>query len=275
MIRARSLPAGWYPTTESGIRRQCQTWDALLGPVRTRYAAVIVPHAGWSYSGSLAYRAIRALAEDVRTIVVIGGHLRKRDPILITAESGFETPLGTLEADLELADLLRSRADLVDDFAPGNSVEVQLPLVHHLFPDARVLALRCPPGPVSRDFGRIVAECAAELDRNVCVVGSTDLTHYGPAYRFTPVGIGSGANRWAREENDGPIIEAMLGMDAERAIRIGEERRAACSAGAVAATIAYASSRGSSAGELLGYAQSSDRTPGPSFVGYAAVGYSA
>ncbi len=275
MIRARSLSAGWYPATELETRRQFHAWETSLDPVAERFVAVIVPHAGWSYSGALAYRAMRALSEDVATIVVVGGHLQRADPILISAESGFETPMGTLETDQELAGLLRARLPVVDDLAPGNSVEVQLPMAHHLYPDVRVVALRCPPRPVSQDLGRTIAACAAELDRRICVIGSTDLTHYGPAYRFTPVGTGSGANHWVRAENDMPIIEAMLRMDPDQTIRLAEERRAACSAGAAAAAFAYAASRSSSRGVLLEYAQSSDVSPDLSFVGYAAIGYPA
>ena len=273
MTRSRSLSAGWYPTSPTEVLARLHDWEAALEPVARRFDAVVVPHAGWSYSGALAYRAIRALSDDVRTIVVIGGHLHSADPLLICAESGFQTPMGTLKTDLELADLLRSRLDVADDLSPGNSVEVQLPMIHCLFPNARVLVMRCPPAPVSRDVGLAIAGCTTEIDRRICVVGSTDLTHYGPAYRFTPVGTGSGANRWARDENDMPIIEAMLGMDADRTIRLADERRAACSAGAAAAAIAFASYRGCPEGVLLEYAQSCDITPDQSFVGYAAVGY--
>jgi hypothetical protein len=54
-----------------------------------------------------------------------------------------------------------------------------------------------PPTANSHQVGRAVAEAAAELGRRVAFLGSTDLTHYGPRYHFTPLGVGLEGIRWA------------------------------------------------------------------------------
>ncbi len=272
-IRRRSLPEGWYPSTASGVRARCEAWESSLPTVSQRYSSVIVPHAGWAFSGRLAYRAIRAMPQTTETVVVVGGHLRSSDPVVVAPETGFETPFGHLEADLELISSLNERFDVREDHAADNTVEVQLPLVHHLSPSARVVALRCPPAPCAGEVGRFIAGYAAERGQVVFVVGSTDLTHYGPAYGFVTEQAGSDPSQWVREENDRPIVDAMVRLDAPRVIRLAVERHAACSSGAAAAAIGFAARVGSPRGELIEYAQSCDVRPDSSFVGYAAIGY--
>ena len=275
MTRLRSLPEGWYPSTAAGVRERCRDWERSLPPVESRFRAVVVPHAGWVFSGELAYRAIRALEQDAHTVVVAGGHLRPDDPVMLAPEPAYETPLGPLEADTGLAESIKRRLEVQDDRLPDNTVEVQLPIVRHLFPSARALYLRCPPGPQAIVLGRVVAELAIEHGETICLVGSTDLTHYGPAYGYVPAGVGPDAVRWVRDQNDRPIVDAMVGMDARETIRLGVEKRAACSSGAAAAAIAFARYLGATEGVLLEYATSYDVRPDRSFVGYAAVGYAA
>lgn len=213
------------------------------------------------------------MRRDVETVVVCGGHLRPNDAVQIAPEDGYATPSGDLPADLELAEALREAIATETDRARDNTVEVQLPLIAHLFPGARALYLRCPPSGLARSVGEMVARYASATGRRVCVVGSTDLTHYGPAYRFTPVGRGPRAADWVREENDRHIVDAMAEMDAQRTIALGLETGAACSAGAAAAAIAFAGEQGVVRGTVIEYAQSRDLRPDDSFVGYVAVGY--
>ncbi|MFW5716751.1 MAG: AmmeMemoRadiSam system protein B [Spirochaetota bacterium] len=273
MTRTRTLQGGWYPDSAHGVRRQCESWEAGLGPAVRRFRSVVVPHAGWVFSGRIAYETLRRLQPDLETIVVVGGHLRPDDPLHLAPEDRYETPLGELEADDELADLLSSTFAAVPDRRPDNTVEVQLPLVHYLYPGARALYLRCPPSETALATGRAVAEFAARSGRRIGVVGSTDLTHYGPAYDFAPRGLGEEAVRWVRRENDRAIVDAMLALDAETTIRRALDDRSACSSGAAAASITYALRTGCEASELVEYGQSYDVRPDASFVGYAGIGF--
>lgn len=274
MVRHRTLPPGWYPETADGVREQCATWKRGAPPVPTDCVAAVVPHAGWAFSGRIAYLALRGLRRDVETVVVAGGHLRPGDSVRIAPEDAYETPLGALEADEELGDEIRSSVAAGDDTRPDNTVEVQLPLVAALFPDARALYLRCPPSDLAQATGSAIAAYADRTGRTVCVVGSTDLTHYGPAYGFTPVGVGPEAVEWARSVNDHAIVAAMASLDAGRTVELGNEQAAACSSGAAAAAIAFARATGVTHGTVVEYGQSYDVRPDSSFVGYAGICYS-
>jgi len=273
------LPPGWYPEDPEGLRGLVAEWSQARRP-KTGAVAAIAPHAGWTYSGAIACLGIRSLGE-AETVAVIGGHLPGSSPPLAAAEDAFETPLGLVEADAELraalSDSLSARKPrgpaLAWDDRPDNTVEVQLPLVKALFPDARILWLRAPNGRAALALGEALAEAASRLGRKLACIGSTDLTHYGPAYGFSPAGRGEAAERWVRESNDKDFLRAVLAMDASSVVDRGEADRSACSSGAAAAAIAFALGSGAVRAELLGYATSLDVRRDESFVGYASVGF--
>lgn len=282
-MRRRALAEGWYPGTRGEIEEWLAVWDKKAGgPVPATAGkgalAAVAPHAGWYFSGELAWRAVASL-RAAETVVVVGGHLPGTSPFLLAPEESFETPLGILAVDPELRRALMARlaargaGKAAEDRAGDNTVEIQLPLVAARFPRARLLWLRAPNGPAALLLGAALAEAAAELGRAIVVLGSTDLTHYGPAYGFEPKGRGIAAERWVKEENDRAFLEALLAQDAEKALALGEATGAACSAGAAAAALAFALAAGAGGARLLGYATSLERRRDPSFVGYGALAF--
>lgn len=274
MVRSRTLPPGWYPGRAEAVRRQLESWQDAQ-PAERRFEAVVAPHAGWDFSGELAFRVLQRLVPEPAVVVVVGGHLRPGDRVHVAPEEGFETPLGAIDADEELRALLRSRLDVSDDRAPDNTVEVQLPMVKYLFPAARGAYLRSPPSTEAVRLGEVLAEYAADTGRRVAVVGSTDLTHYGPNFGFTPKGLGADSRRWVREENDRGFLDATLALDPQAAIEHALSNRSACSPGAAATAMSFARARGATEGILVGYATSYDRHHDVSFVGYGGVGFAA
>ena len=271
-VRRRCLPAGWYPGTARGVR---EAVNAMAAPTPTRRDAVagVAPHAGWQFSGALASAVFASLSGDLDTIVIIGGHLAPSDGILCAFEEEYETPLGNAPADLELAARLKERVAVAEDRWADNTVEVQLPFARHFFPAARLLGMRAPPSPAAGELGRAIAEAAAECGKRVAVVGSTDLTHYGPNYGFDPAGSGAKAVQWVTGVNDRRFIDSLLAMDEAGVRERGVGERSACSAGGAVAAMAFARAAGATRGELLDYRTSRDVHASESFVGYAAVVY--
>ncbi len=275
-VRKRSLSPGWYPEDVPGIERWFEEWKEKSSFVNSRgVVAGIVPHAGWYFSGDLAFLVFRSLDIAVDTVVVVGGHLPADAPIVVASEEAYDTPLGQIEADTELRRAIIREMPCQDDRGTDNTVEVQLPLLRGLLPASRALAVRVPAGQAAVKFGRAIAEAAERINRKVAVIGSTDLTHYGPQYRFSPAGIGDGALRWVKEVNDAEMIRFFVDMDAPGALVYAREHRAACSVGAAATAITFGLAKGAGKGELLMYRTSRERGPASSFVGYAAISYSA
>jgi AmmeMemoRadiSam system protein B len=267
----RGLPGGWYPETATGIDELLAAWEAESeSPPRTALAAV-APHAGWAFSGRLAALSLRSLA-PAETVAVIGGHLPPGYPILMATEDGFETPLGPVFRDLEFSSRLGEAVRLEPDKVPDNTVEIQLPLVKAIFPQARVLWLRAPADAQATELGLALARVASELGREVVCLGSTDLTHYGPDYGFEPAGGGEKAAAWVREVSDQAFIDALLELDATAALARGNEG-SACSSGGAVAALSFAKARGAVKARLLAHTTSLEVRKAASFVGYASVAF--
>lgn len=274
-IRPRVLPSGWYPRSAEETRRTIEGYLAHDPAPRGRALAGVAPHAGWTFSGRIALRVLLAFQKPVETVVVVGGHLPPSAGLLAAPEEGYETPLGILEADLELLERISGAlpAPFREDSSPDNTVEVQLPFIKYLFPGSRALALRAAPSPAAGELGRAIRQGADSLGRSVAVLGSTDLTHYGSNYGFSPAGRGERAVEWVKKVNDRKFIESLLELNGPAALRHAGEDQSACSAGGAVAALTFAKSSGVEKGELVEYLTSYDLLPAESFVGYAGVIY--
>jgi AmmeMemoRadiSam system protein B len=242
----------------------------------------IVPHAGWVFSGPTAAEVFRAVAASgaPETFVLLGADHRgvAWKPTLYPSGS-WATPLGDVPVDEELAQILLKAvgSDLsasAEAHAGEHSLEVQVPFIRHLFPQSRILPITVPPDGGAHLFGARLAEVLKECPRRVVVLGSSDLTHYGPNYGFTPKGLGENALAWVKGTNDRRIIDLALQMTADRIVEQSECDRSACGAGAMAATVAYCRGRDATRGVLLRYTTSHDVMPErrmTSFVGYGAI----
>ncbi len=225
----------------------------------------LVPHAGWVYSGAVAARVFCALAGATRpqTMVCFGGVHRSRGrEAAMFADGRWDTPLGPLMIDARLAERVLGQTNLIidDPYAHEleHSIEVQLPFVSRLFPDVKFLPIMVPPGPRAAEVGEAVGRTILAYDYDAIVVGSTDLTHYGPHYGFVPHGVGTAGNAWAKQENDRRFIEMVCALRSTEVVKEASQHKNACSAGAVAATLAAAAKLGATRGLLLQHTTSSE-----------------
>ena len=281
-LREPCLPQGWYPRERAKLEEFLKPFAAES--LSTDAPAVIAPHAGWYYSGVPAAMAISCLDRKAETVALIGGHLPPGMSVLVAEEDGVKTPLGAINIDKQLREEFKKR--LASEMNPArpdryqdNTVEVLLPMVHYFFPKAQLLWLRFPAELSSHRAGKLLAESAAKLGRRCVVIGSTDLTHYGDNYGFSPKGRGKPALDWMKNVNDAAFIAAVLEGDASRVLKHAEQDFAACSAGAALGALGFVAGKAASLGKmnarLLDYRSSADlgdEIP-PSFVGYAAIGF--
>jgi AmmeMemoRadiSam system protein B len=136
---------------------------------------------------------------------------------------------------------------------------VEVPLVEH-----------------AADIGSAVAKAVNAAGLTAVYLASSDLTHYGPAYRFAPVGIGQRAMEWAKD-NDRRLLDHMLAMQVETIVPVVEAHANACGGGAIAAMMAACRESGATRAALLKHASSyetlAEVAPQPpvSSVGYASI----
>jgi len=246
--------------------------------------AGIVPHAGWTFSGQVAalvFAAIRQAHEKVNTFVIFGaahGYFGQQ-PALYEA-GRWITPLGEVTIDEELAEqVLAEQAAVSDTQAHGSehSIEVQVPFIQYLFAGAKILPIVVPPAEQAIALGEAVGDIINKAEKKIICIGSTDLTHYGPRYGFTPMGTEQNALQWASKVNDKKFIDLALKLEAESLLTSAAENSNACGPGAAAAAVAAAKKLGKTKGLLLAHTNSNEvmlRNMGTSSadsVGYAAI----
>lgn len=227
---------------------------------------LICPHAGYMYSGAVAASGYFELALDgaLDTVVVLGpNHTGYGSALALMREGAWQTPLGNVEVDTELADAIRSETSVVDvdDLAHRfeHSIEVQLPFLQYLYGSRFKLV---PISFLMQDYdsavevGRALAEA---LDtHNVVVIASSDLTHYEPAE--------------LAEKKDKAALDAVVALDAKRFYGTVEAQNiTACGYAPITALITYANAV-CAKGKLLNYRNSGDVSGNySSVVGYASV----
>ena len=273
--RGMDFAGSWYPRGPEACLRKIESYltEGDESVASTRIG--IVPHAGWVYSGRLAGRMFQCLTDDpgVELVVLLGGHLGRGDPIVAMVEGEWETPFGSFQIHEGFTAELERFGSVVWEregrYTPDNSTELQLPFAKHRFPAARLLPMRVPPGDVAIDLGRCLAGYLERSGLNAVVIASTDLTHYGPNYGFTPKGRGPSALAWVRAENDAAFIRAVESGQSPAILDAMHRQHAACSAGSVVAANEIALSRGQRF-RTLAYATSAEVAgeSAENFVGY-------
>ncbi|MGH8187679.1 MAG: AmmeMemoRadiSam system protein B [Steroidobacteraceae bacterium] len=159
------------------LRRAASATSAAAPP-----KALIVPHAGYVYSGSIAaaaYARVAARRTAIRRIVLIGpSHRVYLRGMAVPGAQTFRTPLGSVPIDADLKAALLRRDDVTEADAPHaleHSLEVQLPFLQLLFDDFTLLPLVL--GSASpQQVGSALEQ--AWGDEATLVLVSSDLSHY-------------------------------------------------------------------------------------------------
>jgi AmmeMemoRadiSam system protein B len=247
--------------------------------------AGIVPHAGWTFSGSLAamvFSAIKQRHSKVDTFIIFGAaHGYYGSSPAVYDKGSWLTPLGEVAVDEELADIvLKTGAAVSDTLAhqDEHSIEVQVPFIQHLFADAKILPILTPPNEQAISLGEAVGDIITRnTQKKIVCIGSTDLTHYGPRYGFTPKGTGANALQWASKVNDKKFIDFAVKLQPQEMLASAAENLNACGPGAAAAVVSAAIKLGRTKGILLAHTDSGKvmlekmGTPSADAVGYAAI----
>ena len=283
IIREPVVAGQFYPAGADRCRKELLQLLEQKSPAfepHKRLIGGLVPHAGWSCSGAVAAKVFRVLATATSPdIVVLFGtaHRHSGERAAMFSTGRWETPLGPIEIDNRLTERILGHTNLIADdpyaHEGEHSLEVQMPFVKHVFPDARVVPIVVPPVETADEVGEAVARTLKVYKYDALVIGTTDLTHYGPSYGFTPRGIGAKGNAWAKVENDRRFIDLVCSLRGKEVVPEAANRKNACGSGAVAATLGAVVAFGATEGTLLDHTTSAEVLPGEQSdsVGYAAI----
>jgi AmmeMemoRadiSam system protein B len=239
--------------------------DLAAGP--KKIVGIIVPHAGYMYSGPVAAHCYAQVASDGApdSVVILGpNHTGLGSGVSIVTKGGWRTPLGVASVDTNLAEQIRSSSSIIDEDETAHisehSIEVQLPFFQYLYGERFSFVPICmmmQDLQTSQDIARSIESCSR--GKHVVVVASSDFTHYEPQ----PVAA----------RKDKIAIDAIIDLDSRKLNELGESGRVTmCGYGPITALIEIAKRENDVHAELLAYHTSGDITNDTnSVVGYSAI----
>ena len=268
-VRPPIVAGAFYPSEPDQLRKQISNF---LGDGRsikqnslTSAMGLVVPHAGYVYSGSVAGAGYMEVASRGRpeVIVILGASHSGIDPwFSLSPHTAWATPLGQSPIDEQIVSHLVSSGfrQAEAPFAQEHSIEVQLPFIQHLWGLGIAIVPICiSPAPPSETQEAARALTMALGERKGLIVASSDFTHY--------------ESHDVARSLDARALDRILALDVPGFHSLcRDERLTICGAGAIEVLMMVASSSRLTATRTVSYATSGDVTGDlSSVVGYASV----
>jgi AmmeMemoRadiSam system protein B/AmmeMemoRadiSam system protein A len=275
-VRKAAVAGAFYPEDKAVLERHVDTFLSEANPPKIKESifAIMVPHAGYVYSGPVAAYAYKELeGRDIKTVILIGNsHRHFFDNIAVYAKGAFETPLGLVPVDETLAAKLLAAdpaiADRPDVHENDHVLEVQLPFLQRVLKDFKIVPILFSGD--SLELARKLADVLAPLlNDQTLIIASTDMSHYPP---YTDAVAAD------RKTLDAILTGKMKNLDASLQTLASEHIQQAetflCSPSGVRVAMLIAEGSGDLPPVLLRYANSGDTSGDKSrVVGYGAVAF--
>lgn len=274
MVRLPAVAGAFYPAEKSDLIEQISSFLKKAEPIEIeKYLRIlIVPHAGYDYSGQVAAWGFKQLENQGFSKVILLGssHQVFFKEAAVYNQGRWQTPLGEVEIDEELANTLINQSELIKEnlvaHEQEHSLEVELPFLQQVLGDFKMVAILLGQGgeKVLQDLTEAIAN---NLDEKTLLVISSDLSHY-PPYEV--------ANKVDKE-----TIDSILSGEVDKFAQVIERNlnqpgvdTCACGAEAIKVGMLVAKKLGIEEIKLINYANSGDISGDQSrVVGYASVGF--
>ncbi|MBD3182601.1 AmmeMemoRadiSam system protein B [Candidatus Poribacteria bacterium] len=245
----------FYPGSPDELKSMIQKFmeNTHKIPVDEKPIGLIVPHAGYVYSGQIAataYKQIEGMNFD--TVIMLGvSHRSGINGASVYKSGTYETPLGSVEIDRDLASIMMDKSDMFTfqpkAHAAEHSLEVQVPFLQSVIKNFKILPILM--GYWSEVVCSHVSESIIDSigEKNILIVASTDMSHYYPY---------DTARRM-----DNVALSSIKNMDTRKLMAdLGAKRCELCGAAPVITTLMTAKKMGAEKLEILQYANSGDVT---------------
>ena len=277
-VRTPAVAGRFYPGRAEDLLREVREFTTpSKTPIETgRIDAIgcVAPHAGYIYCGGVAGAVYSRLKIPERCVILCPNHTGKGRPLAIMANTTWQTPLGEVAADADMAArLLRRFPELQEDSAAHraeHAIEVQLPFLQASRPELKIvpIAIGTSDFDVLRGLGETLADVIAdhheedqktERQAKVLIIASSDMNHY-ESDTITRI-------------KDHKAIERVLAMDARGLWEVVlNEDISMCGFGPTVVMLTAAKLLGATSATLLKYATSGDVSGDyESVVGYAGI----
>jgi AmmeMemoRadiSam system protein B len=287
-IRNAAVAGQFYPGNEKSLKQQIEECfldkrgiGAIpsLKKVENNLKGLVVPHAGFVYSGAIASHSYARLVEQgfADAFIILGpNHTGMGSGVSVMTEGAWKTPLGTVPLDSSLAQAIST--GIIDQDATAHtyehSIEVQLPFLQYIARGRKFefvpVCMMMQDYETVQEVGAILAKASQKSKKNIVLIASSDFSHAGFNYQSTPP-EGMRVDTYAKKQ-DSLAIERILALDPKGLIQTVEEHNITmCGYGPVGAMLCAAKKLGATKAELLKYGTSYEIHPDSSCVGYGAI----
>ena len=185
MSRKAVYAGTWYPGTEDTINATIDSYLTNKKVMARKAIGIMVPHAGWLYSGEVAAR-VYASTRIPSTVIMIGpNHTGQGYMISLSDHDTWQTPGGAVTLDSSFSKRITELCGgtiSLDDTAHDqeHSLEIQLPFLRYFRKDVKIvpLILGTQSPEICRILGEGIAGAIKESKQDILVLASSDMTHY-------------------------------------------------------------------------------------------------
>lgn len=275
MVREPVASGSFYSNNPSELKeviRSCFMHE--LGPGKesspdVNPRIIIVPHAGYFYSGACAAHAYSLINEKPDVVVILGpNHSGLGSSTAIMVKTPWKTPLGNVSINTDFAKAMALTDDALAH-SQEHSIEVQLPFLQYKLDGFSFVPISLATNSFSELEVVSDAVLNAELETGMkaLIVCSSDFTHYGPAYEFTPFSEDVKKNLYALDKK---AVDLALHKKARDFFEFATNKTTICGFAPITAGLMIAKGKG----RLLKYYTSGDISGDyTNAVGYASIAF--
>lgn len=266
LIRQPAVAGQFYPSSEKSLKKQI---NEFIKENITKQDAIacMLPHAGYIYSGRVAVETVSGI--NIKDTVVLLGpnHTGCGKKFSIMCQGSWQTPLGNIKINAELAKKILHASDILEDDSLAHlhehSLEVELPILQYFKNDFNIVPITILSNETSvlKKLGIDIANAMqnANLNNSTMIIASSDMTHYEP--EKIAFDKDNAAIKAILELNEDKLTEKVRGLNITM-----------CGYAPVVAMIAAAKTLGAKNAKLIKYQTSAEVTGDKSsVVGYAGI----
>lgn len=264
-IRPPAVAGYFYPGEPIALQRELDRCLKRAPSAKSQALAIVVPHAGYKYSGAVAGEVYDRVQISDRVVILSPNHTGEGVPYSLMTEGSWRTPLGDARIDADLASRFQRNCPLLEEDAAAHqaehSLEVQIPFLQRLKADFSFVPLTLSYVPFERcaEVGRALARTIRETSEPVLIVASSDLNHY--------------QDQATTEAKDFAVIRRIEALDPPGLYEtVRKERISMCGIIPVTVALVACLELGAKKAELVRHATSGDVTGDyKAVVGYAGI----
>ncbi|TFG00777.1 MAG: AmmeMemoRadiSam system protein B [Promethearchaeota archaeon] len=291
--RKATNAGGFYPRFKKDLVNKIETSfrDENFGPgmlsksekrEKRTILGGVSPHAGYDYSGCAAaytyYNLFRERIPD--TVIILGTDHLGYSKVGLMKEGSWETPLGDLQIDGEVAKEILQQSDIIIEdnsafngfpFGREHNIEVQLPFIKYCAQDQNTHIVPIKVGLRTYQklptIAKSIANALKNLQKDIVIVASSDMTHQKPKDSSNPA-----PDIKQMKEKDQAVIDAFVQLDPEKTFK-NAKKTTVCGAQTITTLLLTIKELGATEGKALKYYTSYDKVSGGSGYCDYSVGY--